>query len=379
MDERQETPPSHQGEQPLLIGLLAAPGLAYELADELSRELPALLRRRFPGQEWRVVVRIEPMAAASESDVDLVEIAHRRMLAEGWRFAICLTDFPVHVGNRPVTAHASATHGVGLVSVPALGAVNLDRRVRQAVLRLIEGLLGESVNDPQRARDRRRYARMRGRLEELASPVGRAEVMEGSTFRFVTDVARGNIRLLIGMVRANRPYRLIVGLSRALAAAMGVDIFGVASPGVWILADGLSWWRLVVIAVASVVITCVSLIAAHGLWERTVSPRPEARERAVLFNLATSLTVALGVLTLYLALFVINVVAAAVMITPDVLARQIGHSAGVGQYLVLASVVSSLATLGGALGAALENNRAVRDAAYRSHADVRTEAEPAAG
>jgi uncharacterized membrane protein len=358
------------------IGLLAAPGIPYDLSLSLARELPDLLRARLPGVRWEVEVMVEPMAAASDDDVDLVEGAHQRLLSEGWKLAVCLTDFPIHVGNRPVTAYASPTHGVGLVSVPALGAVNLDERVRSAVLNLIEGLLGETVDDQESADDPERQERMLRRLQEFASGLGEAEVQEGRQgIRFVSAVWRGNVRLLIGMVRANRPWRLVAGLSRALVGALGLDIFGVASPGVWLLADGLSWWRLLVVALASVVATCVTLIVAHGLWRHSHSSQPEPRERVALFNLTTALTVAIGIATLYLALVAINLVSAAVLVTTDVLGRQLGHPVDVVDYLVLACLVSSLATLGGALGAAVENDRAVREAAYGYRPDARTEAE----
>jgi uncharacterized membrane protein len=362
----------------VVVGLVAAPGLAHDLARRVADDVEAALRRRFPEVAWRVEVRREPLAAASQTDVDLVEVARRRMLAEGWKLAICLTDLPLLVGSRPVTAHASVTHGVGLVSVPALGAVALEARVREAVLRLVDGLLGERLDDdaadggrrPGRER-RRRRERIRERLEELASPVGRADVEEGRTVRFVTAVVRGNLRLLVGMVRANRPWRLVAGLSRALVAALGVDIFAVASPGVWKISAGMTFARLLAICLASLVITCVSLIVAHSLWED--APNPHARDRVVLFNLATCLTVALGVLSLYLALFAINVVAGEVLIAPGVLRGQLGGPVDLGTYLQLAWLVSSLATLGGALGAALENDRAVRAAAYGRHADERWE------
>jgi uncharacterized membrane protein len=371
--------PEHSGNrEPVVVGLLTAPGVVQDLAVHLARELPRWLRRRFPGVPWEVSVAVEPMVAASDDDVDLVDIAHERMLAEGWKLAVCLTDFPIHVGSRPVTAYASATHGVGLVSVPALGAVNLEERVRRAVLRLIEGLLGESVDSWKTLADLERHARMRDRLQELAHPLGRPEVRDGRAVHFVMAASRGNLRLLIGMIHANRPWGLIVGLSRALVGALGLAIFGVASPGVWLLADGQSWWRLLIVGVGAVAATCLSLIAAHGLWERSVSPKPEVRERVVLFNLATALTVAIGVVTLFLALFAINVTAALVLITTHVLHRQLGHPVEIGDYVALAWLVSSLATLGGALGAALENDRAVREAAYGYRPDARTEVDRSA-
>jgi hypothetical protein len=363
------------GEEPFVVGLLAAPGFTYELARDLARDLPELLRRRFPGVRWEVDLQAEPIAAASDDDVDLVETAHQRMLAAGWKLAVCLTDFPVHIGNRPVTAFASASYGVGLVSVPALGPVNLDDRLRAAVLRLIEGLVGEGVEDRADARDDDRRRRLVRRIEDLGSlGIGHPEVQEDRTIRFVAAVGLGNLRLLLGMVRANRPWRLVAGLSRAIVGALGVDIFGVASPGVWLISDGMGWVRLLVVALASIVVICGSLVAAHRLWRPMYGDRVEARARVALFNLATATTVGIGVLTLYLALLLINLGAAYMVIATGVLERQLGHPVGAGTYLALAWLVTSLATIGGALGAALENDRAVREAAYGYRPDARNEA-----
>jgi hypothetical protein len=377
--EPRDQPSPHSGDgdgDAVVVGLLAAPDFTYELAQRLARELPGRLSRRLPGIRWRVELRAEPMVAASDDDVDLVEIAHQRMLAEGWKLAVCLTDFPVHVGNRPVTAYASAAYGVGLVSVPALGPMNLAEHLLSTVARLVEGLLGETVDDLTKARDGKRHERLGQRIDDLSAlVVGHPEVVEDrSSIQFVAAVGLGNLRLLLGMVRANRPWRLVVGLSRAVVGALGMDIFGVASPGVWMIADGMGWVRLSAAGLGSIVVICASLVVAHRLWRRTYADRPEARARVVLFNLATALTVAIGVLTLYAALLAINLGAAAMLITTGVLERQLDHPAGVGTYVALGWLVTSLATLGGALGAALEHDRAVREAAYGYRPDARNEA-----
>jgi hypothetical protein len=201
---------------------------------------------------------------------------------------ICLTDLPLHARGRPVTAYASPTHRVGLVSVPALGAVDVERRVGGAVLRLVEGLV-------------------RGRPEELASSLGQPQVMHSGTVGFVTAAIRGNLRLLVGMVRANDPARVIVRLSRALTAALGTAAIALANISVWQLSDGMTWPRLLVLTVASAVVTVLALILAHGLWERREPAK--AREQIVLFNVVTALTLIIGVLALSGALFGINVAA----------------------------------------------------------------------
>jgi uncharacterized membrane protein len=368
------SPGAPASEAPIVVGLLAAPGLTHELAQELAAELPALLRKRFSEVEWQVAVEIEPLAGSVGFGVDLVQVARRRLLTEKWKLVVCLTDLPLHLGRRPVTAYASAALGVGLVSVPALGVVAVEGRARRTVLRLIEGLLGESVVRRDRAGgDGRRTARMRRRLRELAFPVGRAYVQDDRTVRFVTAAGRGNLRLLAGMVRANRPWRLVVGLSRTIVAALGTSAFALASPGIWLLAGGMGWARQLALFLGSIVTTCVTLIIVHRLWEREPSPSREARERVVLFNLATALTIAIGVLTLFVALLVINTASATVLIAPGVLEEQLHRDIGPDGYLQLAWLVSALATVGGALGAAVESDVVVREAAYGYRPDERTE------
>jgi hypothetical protein len=120
-------------------------------------------------------------------------------------------------------------------------------------------------------------------------------------------------------------------------------------------------------------VTGLTLIFAHRLWERARSDRPEARERVVLFNLATAMTVAIGVLTLWVSLFVIDLVVAVGTITSHVIQKQLDHPAQASTYLAVAALSATLATLGGALGAALENDRAVREAAYGYRPDARTD------
>jgi hypothetical protein len=357
--------------EPVVVGLVAPPGAATQAARELAEELPEALAERFPDVEWRTVLDEAEPAALTVDSRELIEALRQRMLEEGWDLAIGVTDLPLRAGRRPVTAHASATHGVGLVSLPALGGVSRQRRLRTAVIHLIEGLLGETVSRSGDAANASRSRRMAGRLHELRSPLGHARVHEDGSVRFVAAVLRGNLRLLVGMVLANDPSTVILRLSGALVAALGAAVLSIILSDVWLLADAQGWVRLLLLSVFSTVATCVTLIAAHDLWERARTPL--ARERVILFNLATTATIALGVLTLYVALFAIMAICAATLIPPHVFEEKIGHSVGVGDYLNLAWFVASLATIGGALGSVTESDLAVRHATYRNREDERTE------
>src|SRR5437763_8209787 len=143
------------------------------------------------------------------------------MQHEGWDLAVGLTDLTLRANRRPVIAHASAMYGVGLLSVPALGARSVPRRAMRAVVNLVEGLLGEEVGRGGDAGETGRAHRMRQRLDELRSPLGRTHADEDGTIAFVGATLRGNLRLLVGMVRANQAARVIARLSSALAVSLG--------------------------------------------------------------------------------------------------------------------------------------------------------------
>jgi len=368
MKEDNPSEPAPSAEQEIVVGLLVAPVLA-DLAGQLVRDLPADLTSRFSGIRFEVRVAVEPLASAAGFREDLVQVARRRMLAERWTVAVCLTDLPLRVGRKPVTAHLSVTLGVILVSVPALGAIATSIRVRETVLRLLDDLLTERLHRPRPGAPTGTRALVRSRLRGFAYPVGQAEAFEAGSVRFVTAEIRGNVRLVLGMVRANRPWRLVAGLSRSLVAALGTTAFSLTSPGVWRIANGMGWPRLVVLSLSTIAGTCFLIIVVHGLWER--SPNPAVREQVALFNTATTLTLAFGISALYVALFLLTSVSGYLLIAPAVLEAEIHHRAVAREYLRLAWLVSSLATLGGALGAAVESEAAVREAAYGFRGDHR--------
>jgi hypothetical protein len=358
----------------IALGLIAAPGLATELAGELADDLPAALAEHVSADvTWEVPVVSDPLAAEATSGTAMIDAGRERMVRERWDLAVVLTDVPLRIGRRPVVADASATHGVALVTLPALGAVQLRRRARDGIVRLVDGLMGESLEVGRREAEhgRRRVGR---RLAELARAERRVEPDDdGVDMRLVAAVLRGNLRLLAGMVRANRPWRLIARLSRALVAAVAAVVFALVTSDVWRLANALGVLNLTALTVVSLVAIVVFLVVAHGLWERSADGI--GREQAILFNLATTVTLVIGVACLYGALFVLGLAGAGLAVDRDVLSEGIRQRADLATYLRITWMASSLATVAGALGAGLESDAAVREAAYSYRPERTTERE----
>ncbi len=133
----------------------------------------------------------EPLGQDVQSRVEKIDVASERMLREGWSLAVCLTDLPLCIGQRPVVADASATHGVGLVSLPALGVTQVPRRTREAIVRLWTGWSGRGAN-PAETGNRLASASGSGSpLAELATPLRHIEPTEGeSDVRLGSGAAR---------------------------------------------------------------------------------------------------------------------------------------------------------------------------------------------
>jgi hypothetical protein len=355
----------------VVLGLVAPSGMPRELADEIAAELPDQLGNRVGDVNWQVRVADAERADTTPNSEALKQAVRRRMRDERWHLAVALTDLPLRANRRPVIAHASAMYRVGLLSVPALGARSVPQRALQAVLNLVEGLLGEDVGRGSDPGETSRTHRMRQRLDELRSPLRRGRADEDRTIAFVGATLRGNLRLLVGMVRANQPARVIARLSRALAVSLGTAAYAMTSSGIWVLSHGMAWPRLALLGAASIITLCVVLVLAHGLWER--SSGQDEREAVVLFNLATSATLGLAVLTLYASLLVLSVAGGAALIPPQVYEGDVGNAPALADYLKLGWLAATIATLAGALGSLIESDESVREAAYRHHADARTE------
>lgn len=214
---------------------------------------------------------------------------------------------------------------------------------------------------PSRARTSRtgQLAAMSRRAHELGARVQPDVYGVG----LVAGVVSGNLRLLLGMLRANRPWRLAIRLSRALFAALAAGVFALVTSDIWRLADSLGPVRLVLIAVVSVVAVVSTVVVGAGLWER-VPPGSTAREQVILFNVVTVTTVVIGVLALYVSLLVFTLIGAVLLVPASLLANTQDHPTGIPDQLNVAWLAASIATLGGALGAGLESDAAVREAAY---------------
>lgn len=318
------------------VGLVADPAAPTELARRMRNLRP-------PGGEgrgaWEIEVLSEPFSMGSE-DVDAaVERLNEHAREHGWDLVVGLTELPLRDDDgRYLLVETDPQRRTAVLSLPALGGLRMHARTRHAVRSLISGMADSTSQEEHRV------------------PLPRLS---------------GRWRLLMGMVLANRPWLLVPGLKSALVAALATGAVATVNSTVWLLAGSLSWWRLVVATIGSVALVVGWLVIDGELWDRPDDNSDEAKERSRLYNTSTLVTLSIGVLICYLALYVVNLIWALFIVDPDVMGGQVNASIGYGDLFVLAWFVASAATVGGGLGTGLESDEAIRAAAYSKREEER--------
>ncbi|MGW3960956.1 hypothetical protein ACWED2_14145 [Amycolatopsis sp. NPDC005003] len=342
------------------VGVLADEGLPEQVITTIADELPRLLATGVDGRtRWRVEHEVDRLPLDEDGEIPMRTLSRQHRHDRGWDLLVLVTDLPRRAGTDPVVAGVDAEHGVAMISLPALGAVLVRRRARALLVRVVRHLAARRLGIDA-GHDRPGTL---ARLREVLAPTRRLPGERQSSATHLALVGlRGRLRLLAGMVRDNRPWRLVPHLAGATAAAAGTAAYGIITSSFWKLADALSPLRLTAITVVTIVVMTVWLTVYNHLWDRP--DEAAERRKALLYNVSTAATLAIGVACMYAILYVLALLASVVLIDSGYFAQALGHPVGAGSYLTLVWLCSSVGIVAGALGSSLEDEETVRNATY---------------
>src|SRR6185369_12108032 len=159
---------------------------------------------------------------------------------------IYLTDLPRRLGTTPVIADISVHERFGVISIPGVGGLFIDRRVRNLAQTVVAEVTCQSN---KQHRSVRRLTR----------------TQEDDVVRYVAPTALSRLRLLTGMVYANRPWRLAAGMSKVIMAAFATGAVSLAYPTIWQLSDTMGPLRLGVVTMLATAAMIAWLILDHEL------------------------------------------------------------------------------------------------------------------
>ncbi|WP_251976614.1 MFS transporter [Salinicola avicenniae] len=376
--------PANQRNDTLRLGLIPAPELPERVASQIAGELPELLKAHTDDRhDWQVECVTDALIGADDATSDVIAQAEALKRDNDWDYVVCITDLPLFRGDQLTLAEASENRGVAVISQPALGASPLRRRLREAVLHLVNemhhGSDGEDRERQQAQMDRGTAARqesgirnrnarelMGARLSERLVPIQRVTPQadkQAVDVRFISAATvRGHAKLLGGMVRANRPWTIVPAFRRIVAVAFATGAYGLIFPSLWKLSAAYELYRFVILMGAAMAAMVIWLILDHGLWEPARYSR--SKRLSLLYNLTTVLTLTAGVACYYAILFGLFLVAVILFVPASLLESTVGQTITWLNFPALAWLAASVATVAGALGSSLESDETIRNATY---------------
>ncbi|WP_420879505.1 hypothetical protein [Rhodococcus sp. (in: high G+C Gram-positive bacteria)] len=326
----------------MIVGVVADPGFSTRLAQILTDRLPELLAAcpvDRPGEiEVESVARPLPPATDGSPALDeWFDVLHHR-----FDLVMVVSEMPRRLASRAVVAEIFRDR-MCVFYTPSFGVLGTARRLLRTVADALPRLVGADRSEP--------------------TPAGTRWTTDADGVeRLVSTSPLGRVRLVAGMVRGNRPWRLIPALSGAFGAASAASAFGVFYASIWQMAASMSVTRLTLVTLAVLVAISTWLIVPNGLWERR-NFRSTRADR-VLYNSATLGTVVAGAVCMYGLLLLAVMLAAVVVVPDDYLAEQLGTPTTLATYVKLAWLAASLGIAAGAVGSTASDRTEILRATY---------------
>lgn len=358
---------AEQPGRPLYVGVVSDDGFAKTIATAIIEALPEYVMmdgRKVGLDVARAAVSLPPTAAGSAPLGKWLDSVQE---TNTYDVVLCVSEVPRRLRSRPVVAELRAGL-TGALYIPSFGTVAVKRRAVASALAIIHDLLGTDTDSrPSSHQVDSRWApgprQVEDENEHDDDGGDRVQLLSG---------AFGRMRLVSGMIRCNRPWRLVPTLSGALAAASAASAFGVFYASIWQMAASMSVARLTVIGVLAMAAMAIWLIFGHGLWEHR-NFRASMTDRWM-YNAATVGTVATGVLCMYVVLFAVVLGSSAIVISSDFLSEQIGRSSEFRDYLSLSWLAASLGIVAGAVGSSVSDRDEILGATYGHREMLRRQA-----
>ncbi|WP_246095110.1 hypothetical protein [Salinicoccus cyprini] len=367
------------------LGLVTPPGYLQKMGKNLEADLPNMLQYYISDDyEWEVIYFEDVLTGGTNESDRVIEETINKIRSEKWDYAITLTDLPLFNKNRPIVAEVVCDDNVGLISLPGLGLVPMQKRVREAILQLMNEIYyGISDEDRDRAQTRldtqnnRNYSSLKKkgpkkllgkRIFEIVSPLERQVLDDDSTdvdVRYsVKSKLNGIIRLVSGMVYANRPWEVFPVFFKIIVVAFTTGSYALIFPSIAKLSEIYSITRLVLITLVALLALVAWIILAHGLWQKK-NIREEGHIRRI-YNISTFFTLLTTVIMYYGILYVMFLTTTALLVPPSKLEADLSGTNDVSfvNYLIMAWTVTTFATIIGAIGSVFEDKEVILNSTY---------------
>lgn len=364
------------------LGLITAPGYVEEIVLDLVDDLPNHLKH-YVNQDvtWDIECHVDSWTGGTNRADKAIEWTKDEMSNKGWDYAITLTDLPLFDDKTPITAEVHSDEHVAFVSLPGFGFAPMKKRVRESILQMMDEIYyGSSERDRKTSEQHQerddnsdddvQYQSSKSligkRFFETLFPLKRETSNKNSSThaRFtVQSEATGIVRIVSGMINANRPLKLFKAFLKIVIIAFTTGAYALVFPTVWGLSTHFSTVRAVILMIVAILSLVAWIIISNNLWEnKRKNEQPYVRK---LYNATTFFTLLLTVIMYYALLFVMFMTVTLLLIPPSQAAENMSvSSVNISAYAYTTWIATSLSTIIGAIGSAFNDEDVLLNSTY---------------
>lgn len=361
----------------LSLGIVTAPGLANQMSTKVETRLTDYLNQAFYHQvTWEVQIEVDQITGAAESAKEIMDQAVHMKKSYGWNLVISLTDLPIFHHRHVVLADVDLQRSVAQISLPSLGIMPSTTKVKKALIQMTYELYYRHHDEESATfskhqigiEDSEMNQHVKDKLQHLfkLSSIHRETFQDedgNDSIRFlVYPKASGVIKLLFGMTMANNPLSIMPSFKKVIGLAFATGSYMLIFNTLWQLSGLYGYVRFFLLMATAIVAMISWIIIAHNLWEKKSDYHSQKLRH--IYNATTITTLTLSVLTFYASMFLLFSIAVLIFVPEDIFKVVIEEEVGVTDYLRLAWLVTSAATVAGAIGAGLEDEESVRKVTY---------------
>ncbi|MCH4388467.1 5,10-methylene-tetrahydrofolate dehydrogenase [Staphylococcus haemolyticus] len=336
------------------IGLVPSPGVAHKLVDNAIPKVQQHLHDRIKDvDEWHFESKVDLLIGSAEDVHESIDKAAELKKEYEWDFVICITDLPSISGNKVVISDFNSEKQVSMLSLPALGWINLERKLVKSMTALVEQLYHNNTKE-------------RPKVHPLIKPKAvDPREDESSKRRYINRYfILGWLQLILGLTRANEPWRNLFNFKKIISVAFATGTYVSIFSMPWELSVQYSTLRFIVLMIISILGMAGWLLYAHQLFEEKTSK--SQRVYRYVYNATTLLTLVIITLMNYVVLYVLLSISISLFVPVGLFNSWTSANPDFTfiNYLKLLWFVSSLGLLAGAMGSTVENEEKIRRITY---------------
>lgn len=336
------------------VGLIPSPGVAHHLVDNAIAKVKQQLYQHIDdGHDWQFESKVDLLIGSAEDVHESIDKAAELKAQYQWDFVICITDLPSISGNKVVISDFNSDKQVSMLSLPALGWVNLEHKLVNSMIALIEQLYNNSTKE-------------RPKVHPLIHPKAvDPREDESSKRRYINKFfILGWLQLILGLTRANEPWKNIFNFKKIISVAFATGTYVSIFSMPWELSVQYSIYRFIVLMLIAILGMAGWLLYAHQLFERKTAK--SQRVYRYIYNATTLLTLIIITLMNYVILYLLLSISISLFVPVSLFNNWTSANPDFTflNYLKLLWFVASLGLLAGAMGSTVENEEKIRRITY---------------